>query len=103
MRSKSQSPVSSLLALRLSTDVFTGGVIVPNRTPVIYTTGLYTLERRRLRGDMIELFKKMKGRNKISVDELFNRVDGERTGGHGLRVKKRRVKTVVKVGDFHSE
>ena len=32
-------------------------------------TGLYTTERRRLRGDMIEMFKIMKGRDKISADE----------------------------------
>ena len=31
-------------------------------------TGLYTGERRLLRGDMIEMFKIMKGRNKISAD-----------------------------------
>ena len=55
-------------------------------------TGLDTLERRRLRGDMIEMFKIMKGRDKISADELFNRVDSDRTRDHSLRVKKRRVK-----------
>ncbi len=63
-------------------------------------TGLYTLERRRLRGDMIEMFKIMKGVDKISADELFNRVDSDRTRGHSLRVKKRRVKTVVRQGSF---
>ena len=31
-------------------------------------TGLYTPERRRLRGDMIEMFKIMKGIDKISED-----------------------------------
>ena len=59
-------------------------------------TGLYTLERRRLRGDMMEMFKIMKGRDKTSVGELFNRVCSDRTRGHSLRVKKRRVKTVVR-------
>ena len=49
---------------------------------------------------MIEMFKIMKGRDKISADELFNRVDGDRTRGHSLRVKKRRVKTVVRQGTF---
>ena len=34
-------------------------------------TGLYTQERRRLRGDMIEMFKIMKGMDKISADELI--------------------------------
>ena len=37
-------------------------------------TGLYTLKRRRLRGDMMEMFKIMKGIDKISADELFSRV-----------------------------
>ena len=31
-------------------------------------TELYTLERRWLRGDMIEMFKRMKGIDKISAD-----------------------------------
>ena len=62
-------------------------------------TGLYTLERRRLRGDMIEMFKIMKSKDKISADELFNRVDSDRTRGHSLRLKKR-VKTVVMQGTF---
>ena len=44
---------------------------------------------------MIEM-KKMKGIDKISEDELFNRVDSDRTRGHCLKVKKRRVKTVVR-------
>ena len=48
---------------------------------------------------MIEMFKIMKGRDKINEDELFNRVDSDRTRGHGLRVK-RRVKTVVREGTF---
>ena len=38
----------------------------------------------------------MKGLDKISADELFNRVDSDITRGHSLRVKKRRVKMVVK-------
>ena len=33
-------------------------------------TGLYSLERRRLRGDMMEMFKIMKGIDKISADEF---------------------------------
>ena len=45
---------------------------------------------------MIEMFKIMKGIYKICADELFNRVDSGRTRGHSLRVKKRRVETVVR-------
>jgi len=51
-------------------------------------TGLYSLERRCFRGDMIEMFKIMKGIDKISADELFSREDSDRTRGHRLRVKK---------------
>ena len=46
------------------------------------------------------LFNIMKGIDKISEDELFNRVDSVRTRRHSLRVKKRRVKTVVMLGSF---
>ena len=48
----------------------------------------------------MEMFKIMKDRDKISEDELFNRVDSDRTSGHSLRVKKGRVKTVVRQGSF---
>ena len=41
---------------------------------------------------MIEMLKIMKGRDKISAYELFSGVGSDRTGGHILRVKKRRVK-----------
>ena len=40
----------------------------------------------------------MKGGDIISAEELFNRVDSDKTRGHSLRVKKRRVKTVVRQG-----
>ena len=63
-------------------------------------TRLYSLTRRGLRGDMIEIFKIMMGIDKISAEELFNRVDSERIRGHSLGVKKRRVKTVVRQGTF---
>ena len=48
--------------------------LIPGRARLRYEerlkeTGLYSLERRLLRGDMIEMFKKMKGKDKISEDE----------------------------------
>ena len=46
------------------------------------------------------MFKIMKGIDKISAVELFSRVDSDRTRGHHLRVKKRRVKMVVRQGTF---
>ena len=53
-------------------------------------TRLYTLERRWLRGGLIEMFKIMKGKNKISAEELFSRIDSDRTRGQSLKLKKRR-------------
>ena len=64
--------------------------------------GLYSRERKRLRGDMIEMFKIMKGIDKISADEIFNRIDSDRTRGQRLRVKKRRVDG-SKAEDIYSE
>ena len=49
---------------------------------------------------MIDMFKIMKGIDKISADELFSGVDSDRTRGHRLRVKKRRVKKVVRQETF---
>ena len=40
---------------------------------------------------MIEMFRIMKGGDKIFANELFNQVDSDRTRSHSLRVKKRRV------------
>ena len=70
------------------------------RCALMKETGLFSLERRRLRGDVMEMFKIRRGIDKISADELFNRVDSDRTRGHSLRVNKRRVKTVVSQGTF---
>ena len=50
--------------------------------------------------EAIEMFKKMKGVDKISADELLNRVDSDRTRGHTQRVKKRRVKMGARHGTF---
>ena len=47
----------------------------------------------------MEMFKIMKGKDKISADELFSRVDSDRTWGHNLRVKKI-VKMVVRQVTF---
>ena len=38
----------------------------------------------------------MKGINRISVEEFFIGIDSDWTRDHSLRVKKRRVKTVVR-------
>ena len=50
--------------------------------------GLYSLVRRRLRGVLIEVFKMMKGIDRVDVAKLFPLWVGKiRTRGHDLRIK----------------
>ena len=49
---------------------------------------------------MMKMFKIMKDIYIISAEALFSRVDSDSTRGHSLRVKKRRVNTVVRQGTF---
>ena len=61
------------------------GLARPSYEERLKETGLYAQERTRLRGDRMEMFKTMKGRDKISADELFNRVDSDSVTGPGRR------------------
>src|SRR6188508_3498142 len=51
-------------------------------------TGLMTLEDRRIRGDMIEVFKILKGVNKNDSGSWFQLVNNNRTRGHSLKIAK---------------
>ena len=53
-------------------------------------TGLMTLEDRRIRGDMIEVFKILKGVNKNDSGSWFQLVNNNRTRGHSLKIAKKR-------------
>ena len=54
--------------------------------------GLYSLERRRLSGDLIEVFNMMKGIDRVDVDKLFPlRVEKIQTRGHDLRIKGQKI------------
>ena len=48
---------------------------------------LYTLEQRRNRGDMITVFKIIKGIMKVDMSKLFNFADYKRTRGHQYKLK----------------
>ncbi len=46
--------------------------------------GLFSLETKRLQGDLIAAFQYLKGVYKQEGGRLFTRVDGDRTRGNGL-------------------
>jgi len=50
--------------------------------------GLYSLQRRRLRGDLIETYKILTGNEKINSDELFQKATTTNLRGHSLNLYK---------------
>ena len=53
--------------------------------------GLTTLEKRRVRGDLIETYKLITGKEAISRERFFKLVGNRRTRGHDLKLYKERV------------
>ena len=49
------------------------------------------------------MFNTMMGRDKINTEEFYSRVDSDKTRDHSLRVKKRRIRTIVRQGLSTSE
>jgi hypothetical protein len=49
---------------------------------------LYSLERRRLRGDLIETFKILKGLDKVNAEQFFSINATGRTRGHSMKLFK---------------
>ena len=50
--------------------------------------GLFSLERRRLWGDLIAAFQYLKGAYKQEGSQLFERGDNSRTRGNGFKLKE---------------
>ena len=59
-------------------------------------TGLTTLEERRTRGDLIEVFKMIKGFEKVNYQNFFNLVENDRTRGHKYKLRKSRSRLDVR-------
>ena len=58
--------------------------------------GLFSLEKRRLWGDLIAAFQDLKGAYKQEGRQLFERVDNSRTRGNGLKLKEERLRLDIR-------
>ena len=57
---------------------------------------MFSLEKRRLLGDLIAAFQSLQGAYKQEGSKLFERVDNSRTRGNGFKLKEQRFKLDVR-------
>ena len=66
------------------------------RTPPSQKSEVLSLEKRRLRGDLIAAFQNLKRAYKQEGSQLFERADNGRTGGNGFKLKEGRLRLDVR-------
>ena len=64
--------------------------------------GLFSLEKRKMWGDLITTFQYLKGAYRQEGSQLFERVDNSRTRGNGLKLKEGRFRLDIR-GKFFTK
>ena len=65
--------------------------------------GLFSLERRRLRGDLIEVYEIMRGMDRLNSWKLFPRAEMTITRGHKFKIREERFSRKVWGKFFYTE
>ena len=63
-------------------------------------TGLTTLEERRIRGDLIETFKMIKGISKVDYTKFFSISENNRTRGNSYKLEKKQCNINIRSSFF---